>query len=278
LNIAVLSGKGGAGKTFVAVNLTMVVPHALYVDADVEEPDGRFFFPADNLEAKDVTVGVPVVDPHLCTGCRKCVDFCRFHALSFINGAVRTFPKLCHACGGCMLVCPEGAITECRKPVGRIRAGRYFDHRLLFGELIPGEQTGVPVIEELLADIGEVEHAIIDCPPGAGCPVTACVQATDYCLVVMEPTRFGVHDFIATERLLKTLGKPYGVILNKSTSASTPGGQYCIDNALPVLARIPYDPAIASIHSEGKLVVEENEAQGHNFIDLRERLQKEVGR
>ena len=121
MKVAVLSGKGGAGKTLVSVNLAAVAG-ARYVDADVEEPNGHLFLPSKEMTIDPVEVLVPVVDEARCTACRECVDFCRFNALAMINDRVAVFEQVCTSCGGCTVLCPEGAISEKRRLQAKVLA------------------------------------------------------------------------------------------------------------------------------------------------------------
>ena len=163
MRIAVLSGKGGAGKTFVAVNLAAAVGKAAYIDCDVEEPNGRLFFHPENVEKQEVSTVIPSFDPEKCTGCRKCVEACRFNALLYIVGKPMVFTEVCHSCGLCAMVFPEKAITETRRPVGVVERGTHGDTEVITGVLNPGEASGVPIIQAALrsgahdgADHGQV--------------------------------------------------------------------------------------------------------------------------
>ena len=149
MKIAVLSGKGGTGKTFAAVNLAAVAGRSLYVDCDVEEPNGHLFFKPENVAETPVSVSVPVVDAMLCSGCRTCVSFCKYNALAFIGGKVKVFDDICHSCGGCSLLCPAKAITEEPKPIGLIRRGQSGDVAVCTGMLNIGEASGVPGVRRI---------------------------------------------------------------------------------------------------------------------------------
>ena len=111
MKIACLSGKGGAGKTLVAVNLIAAAAEGTYIDCDVEEPNGRLFLKPEKTQTEIVSTLLPEFDAEKCTGCKQCVEFCRFHALMYIKEKPMVFSEVCHSCGGCMLVCPERAIT-----------------------------------------------------------------------------------------------------------------------------------------------------------------------
>ena len=123
VRIAVLSGKGGTGKTLVSVNLAAAAPDAIYLDCDVEEPNGHLFFKPEHVQEEEVTIKIPVVDNSMCNGCRKCVDFCRFNALAYIKDRLIVFDEICHSCGGCVMLCPEKALTEQDKVIGKVQKG-----------------------------------------------------------------------------------------------------------------------------------------------------------
>ena len=169
MKIACLSGKGGAGKTFAAVNLAAAAGECCYVDCDVEEPNGRLFLKPEGLEAFSVSTLLPDFDASLCTGCKKCVGFCRFHALVYIKDKPMVFSELCHSCGGCALVCPAGAVREKPRPVGILEKGRHGDITVITGVLNPGEASGTPLIRRAIKEAAGL--SILDCPPGSACPV-----------------------------------------------------------------------------------------------------------
>ncbi|MFA5036731.1 MAG: ATP-binding protein [Candidatus Izemoplasmatales bacterium] len=256
LNIAVLSGKGGAGKTMVAVNFAALANQAVYADCDIEEPDGYLFFLPEIVESTPVIVKVPEINVDQCTGCRKCVDFCRFHALGLIRGKAVSFPEICHSCGGCVLVCQNGSITEKPRIIGVVEEGNRDNIRILSGFLTPGEESGVPIIRAIIRKFRPKESLrILDCPPGCSCPVTESVSHADYCILVTEPTTFGRDNLQMVHELIRLLGKPIGVILNKSVDGYDPSEEYCLRENLRILGKIPYDEELALISSQGKIAV-----------------------
>lgn len=273
MKIAVLSGKGGAGKTFVAVNLAAAAGSAAYIDCDVEEPNGRLFLKPDGIGTTPVATLLPGFDAAKCTGCRKCVAFCRFHALMYIKGKPMVFPEVCHSCGGCLMVCPEGAIREIPRQIGVLEEGRHGDVKVVTGILNPGEASGVPVIRAALKRAEGT--TVIDCPPGSACSVMECVLDADYCVLVVEPTAFGFHNFRMVWELASLLEKPCGVIINKQTAPYEPLERFCEEKRLPVLDRIPYAPALAGRLAENEIAVESIPEQGERFEAI---LQKIGGR
>ena len=276
MKIAVLSGKGGAGKTLVATNLALLVSQTgravSYLDCDVEEPNGRIFLRPQDLQTLPVSTKLPQFDEELCSGCRRCVDFCRFNALFFVKRKPRVFPEICHSCGGCQLVCPSQAITEVDRPVGQVELGRREQLRIITGILQLGEASAVPVISAVLAQARPQELTIIDGPPGSSCSVMESVAHVDYCLLVVEPTAFGLHNFAMVRELAQLLGKPCGVVVNKADQSYPPLEEYCRQEQLPILARLPYEQQLAASLAEGQLAVEQSSAWRHRFQDLWEQL------
>lgn len=271
MKIACLSGKGGTGKTLVAVNLAFAAGNCTYVDCDVEEPNGRLFLKAENVKTESVNTLLPEFHADSCIGCKKCVEFCRFHALMYVREKPMVFAEVCHSCGGCMLVCPEGAITEREKPVGRIETGSYGAIKVVTGILNPAEASGVPVIRRALGQAGEM--AVIDCPPGSACSVMESVMDADYCLLVTEPTAFGFHNFRMVYELVTLLGKPCGVIMNRVNEPYEPLDRFCEEMRLPVLGRIPYHAGIAAMAAEGQIVAEKDAGLRDLFCGVLSRIE-----
>jgi len=209
MRIAVLSGKGGTGKTFVSVNLAYAVKDIVYIDCDVEEPNGGLFLKPLIEREEIIEVMEPSVDNEKCNGCKKCVDFCQYNALAYVN-----------------------------------------DQLLI---LNPGEANGIPIIQKLLRDAAQEKTVVIDCPPGSSCAVMESIKDSDYCILVAEPTLFGVHNLSMVYELVKLFDKPYGVVLNKTVEGETIAEDYCRENNIPILMRIPYDPEIALLNSRGEI-------------------------
>ncbi len=278
--VAVLSGKGGTGKTLVSVNLAAVAEKSIYIDCDVEEPNGHLFFKPENVKEEEVSVKIPVVDEELCNGCRKCVDFCQFNALSYIKDKLIIFEDICHSCGGCVLLCPEKALTEKEKVIGKIQKGISDNVYVNTGILNTGEVSGIPIISKLLNDNKGVFDIpiFIDCPPGSACVVMDSIKDADYCILVAEPTLFGVHNLNMVYELVQIFKKPFGVVLNKCLDGENPAEKFCLERNIKILGRIPFDNELGILNSNAKIVVRESEKYRTMFSSLLEAVTKEVQR
>lgn len=277
MKIAVLSGKGGTGKTLVSVNLSAAARESVYIDCDVEEPNGHLFFKPENVKMKEIAVKLPIVDENACTGCRKCVDFCNFNALAYIKEKLYLFEEVCHSCGGCMLLCPEKALSEREKVIGKIQTGKSENVTVISGFLNTGEESGVPIIKELIEISDENKDlTIIDCPPGSACVVMESIKDADYCILVAEPTLFGAHNLNMVYELVNHFNKPHGVILNKCMGPENPSEAFCIDNGVKILGKIPFDNELGTLNSNALISVRESEKFYDLFKGLLDIVIKEV--
>ena len=277
MKIAVLSGKGGTGKTLVSVNLAALANEAIYIDCDVEEPNGYLFFKPEKIERKEVSIKIPDVDEKLCTGCRKCVDFCKFNALAYIGNRLLVFEEICHSCSGCVLFCPEKALSEKDKVIGEVQRGVSEDVTVITGILNTGEASGIPIIKKLLAGSNESNNlTFIDCPPGSACIVMESVKDADYCILVAEPSLFGVHNLNMVYELIKLFNKPYGVVLNKCLEGENPSEKFCIEKNIRILGKIPFDNELGTMNSNALIVARENNKYREMFSSLLQIVAEEV--
>lgn len=290
MNIAVLSGKGGTGKTLLSVNMAAASESATYIDCDVEEPNGYLFFKPEEIVEENVSVKIPEVNKELCSGCRKCVDFCKFNALAFIKKAPIVFGDICHSCGGCSLLCPENAITEKDKVIGKIEKGKFQGIDVYTGILNTGEVSGVPIIEKLLEENrksssnGEVSNniegneklSIIDCPPGSACIVMESIKDADFCVLVAEPTAFGAHNLEMVYELVSLFGKPFGVVLNKCLDGENPSEEFCKEKGIKILGRVPFEKELGELNSNAKIAARESERYNKLFKNILETVKGEV--
>jgi MinD superfamily P-loop ATPase len=283
MKIAVLSGKGGTGKTLVSVNLASSAKKSTYIDCDVEEPNGHLFFKPKHIKSEDINIKIPLVDYNLCNGCRKCVEFCKFNALAYIKNKVMVFDDVCHSCGGCMLFCPTNAISEKDKKIGEVQKGISDNVTVVTGMLNTGEASGVPIIKKLLSyNIEDNENTVgdkltfIDCPPGSACVVMESIKDADYCVLVAEPTVFGVHNLEMVYELVRLFNKPYGVVLNKCMYGENPAEMFCLDRNIKVLGKIPFESELGTLNSNALISIRENKRYKDMFSKILQKVTEEV--
>ncbi len=257
MKVVVASGKGGTGKTSVAVNLALSVGADQVLDCDVEEPNVHIFLKPEATESQPVELLVPRIIEERCTYCRRCAEFCQYNALFVAGETAMVFPELCHSCGGCRLVCPEEAIEEVPRMIGKIFKGEASGVELVYGELNIGEPLAVPIISKVKEQAGEEGLVILDAPPGSACPVAEAVHGSDFCLLMTEPTPFGLHDLEVATEVVKQLGVPMGVVVNFAGIGDRGVYEFCEQQGIPVLMEIPFDRRIAELYSRGVPFTEE---------------------
>ena len=278
MKVAVLSGKGGTGKTLVSVNLAAASKTSTYIDCDVEEPNGHLFFKPEGVQEEEISVKIPKVNKDMCNGCRKCVDFCKFNALAYIKDTLIVFDDVCHSCGGCILVCPEKALTEKERVIGKVQKGVSGEVEVWTGIMNTGEAMGIPIIKKLLVkkQTEANRQTFIDCPPGSACIVMESIKDADYCILVAEPTLFGVHNLNMVYELVKLFDKPFGVVLNKCLEEKNPAEIFCLERNIKILGRIPFDHELGTLNSNAEIAVNKNERYHELFYSLLDTVAKEV--
>lgn len=255
--ISVASGKGGTGKTTVSTNLALALEENVQLlDCDVEEPNAHLFLKPDLSRRELVNAPVPRIDKEKCTFCKKCMDICRFGALAVLKKDVLVFDNLCHSCGGCFEICPEGAVLEKERSLGDIELGSAGNISFVSGRLAIGQVMAPPVIKKVRSHSREDMVTIIDAPPGTSCPVIAAMNNVDFVLLVTEPTPFGLHDLKLAVETVKVLDVPHGLVINRAGLGNDEVARYCERENIPVLMEIPFDREIAQIYSRGDMVVD----------------------
>jgi MinD superfamily P-loop ATPase len=256
--ISIASGKGGTGKTLVATSLALSLKDSHEVtllDCDVEEPNDHILLKPVITGSEPVNMQVPVVAEDKCNYCGKCAKVCAYHAIAVWGKNVMTFPQLCHGCGACSYLCPEKAIYEEPRQTGVIEWGHSDRVGFVHGILTVGEAMAPPVIRKVKEHANGSGLVIRDIPPGTSCPVVEAIKGSDFCLLVTEPTPFGLNDLALTVETVRKLEIPCGVVLNRAGVGDAGVEEYCRKEDLPILLTIPLDTEIARLYSRGVTLV-----------------------
>jgi len=278
--ISVASGKGGTGKTTVAVSLALSLRGrrpVQFLDCDVEEPNAHLFLKPSIDKTIPVFIPVPEADEAKCTFCGKCAEVCAHNAIAVIKNTVLVFSDLCHGCGACSLFCPEKAIKEVGKKIGALESGAAGVLQFIHGKLDIGQPMSPPLIRAVKKAINKKRTVIIDVPPGTSCPVIEAIKGSDFCLLVTEPTPFGLHDLRLTVETVRQLRIPLGVIINRAGLGDQKVQEYCRKEGIPILMTIPFDRKIAEAYSEGTPVVEVIPAYRQKLFEIFEMIERTAG-
>jgi MinD superfamily P-loop ATPase len=269
--ISIASGKGGTGKTLVATSLALSLKgrgKAQLVDCDVEEPNAHVFLKPIITGSQSVLIPVPKVDEAKCTYCGKCAEVCAYNAIAVLGNHVLTFPQLCHGCGACSYLCPEKAISEVSRETGVVEWGQANGLSFAHGKLTVGEAMAPPVIRKVKEYTSRRGTVIIDVPPGTSCPVVTSVEGSDFCLLVTEPTPFGLNDLVLAVEMVRELNIPCGIALNRAGVGDSGVEEYCKKENLPILLTIPLDNEIARLYSRGIPLVEGQPYWKDRFLEI----------
>lgn len=274
MKIAVLSGKGGTGKTTVSASMATSLDKCQYIDCDVEEPNGAIFLKPQIKNTYNVEVNVPRVDKMKCTGCGDCAKACQFNAIAVVKDNVLVFSEICHHCGSCVIACKPKAIYEVKRSIGVIESNR--DNTFIQGKLNVGEPISIPIIKNIGNMLKDDMPVIIDCPPGASCSVVESIEKSDFCIIVTEPTPFGLHDLSIAVKLVRKMNIPFGVLINKAAPDTDIIHNYCNKEGIKILMEIPFSKEFAKGYSNGVLPVETNITLKNKFIELFDTIDRGV--
>ena len=271
MKIAVLSGKGGTGKTTVSSSLAFI-SKMLLIDTDIEEPNSHIFLKGGIEDVKSVYTRFPEVNMEKCNLCGECGEFCKFNAIIPAKKRVIVFGEACHDCGGCEIVCKNGAISWEKREIGKIFTGKtYFNSTNKYGKLNIGEMSGVKIIKEIYKNIVEKDF-LIDCPPGTACTTVSAVEVADFAIIVVEPSPFGLSDMKLVVQLLRDMKIPFGVVINKFDEDENIVKKYCDDEKIEIIGTIPFDRKIAEAYSKGKIIAEALPEYRENFETILKRV------
>jgi len=277
--ISVASGKGGTGKTLVATSLALSLKDSNRVqllDCDVEEPNDHVFLKPTITHSEAVSIPVPKVDEERCNYCGKCAEVCAYNAIAVFPKHVLIFPELCHGCGACSYLCPEKAISEEGKEIGVVESGHSDSVDFVHGRLAIGEAMAPPIIRKVKEHANHEGTVIIDVPPGTSCPVVEAVKDSNFCLLVTEPTPFGLNDLVLAVETVRQLNIPCGIVLNRAGVGDKKVEEYCLKENIPVLLTIPLDTEIARLYSKGITLVKGMPQWRESFIHLCDKIEDVV--
>lgn len=271
MKIAVLSGKGGTGKTTVSSSLAFI-SKMLLIDTDIEEPNSHIFLKGNVEDIRSVYTRFPEVNIEKCNLCGECGNFCKFNAIIPAKKRVIVFGEACHDCGGCEIVCKNGAISWEKREIGKIFTGKtHFNSVNKYGKLNIGEMSGVKIIKEIYKNTEEKDF-LIDCPPGTACTTVSAVEVADFAIIVVEPSPFGLSDMKLVVQLLKDMKIPFGVVINKFDEDENIVKKYCDDEGIEIVGTIPFDRKIAEAYSKGEIIAEALPGYRDNFETILKRV------
>ena len=275
--ISIASGKGGTGKTTVAASLAYAINDCVYIDCDVEEPNGHLFLSPEIILEEKIYKKLPDIDYNKCTFCGKCTEVCEFNALINLKSEIILFEEMCHWCGACKYFCPLKAINETEKEIGILRNGTV-NEQLLFvdGILKIGEASAEPLIHETKKNVVDHKINIIDSPPGTSCSMIESIKGSDFCILVTESTPFGLSDLKLAVVVLQSIGIPFGVLINKYDPEFFELENYLNENIIEILLKIPFDRKIAESYSKGVLPVRNNKELENEFFKLINKIEMKL--
>jgi len=277
--ISIASGKGGTGKTLIATSLALSLKERERVqllDCDVEEPNAHIFLKPIVTRREVVFIPVPRIDEEKCTYCGRCAEVCAYNAIAVLKKKVLVFPELCHGCGACSYLCPEHAISEEGKEVGMLEIGYSDGVEFAQGRLNVGEAMAPPLIRTVKEHANNEGIVIVDVSPGTSCPVVEAVKDSDFCLLVSEPTPFGLNDLVLAVETVRRLNIPCGVVLNRAGVGDSKTEEYCQKENIPILLTIPLTTEIASLYSRGIPLTEGIPEWRERFVELFDKVKERV--
>jgi MinD superfamily P-loop ATPase len=277
LIISIASGKGGTGKTTVACGLASVINNSVYIDCDVEEPNGHLLLKPKILKEESAYKLIPKIDYNKCDFCSKCVEVCEFNALLNLKSEIYLYDELCHSCGACAYFCPQTAITEVKKETGKMRMGEATNNMLFYdASLRIGEVSAAPLIKQIKNSYVGKRTVIIDSPPGTSCSMFEAVKDSDYCVLVTESTPFGLNDLKLAINVLRQINIRFGIVINKYDEHFLQLDEYIQDNQLKLLIKIPFSIDVAKSYSSGELPTETIKEYRMMMLGLFDKIKNEI--
>lgn len=266
MEVAVISGKGGTGKSSITAALASLYKGTLLADCDVDAANMHILF-SPEIEKEEVYIGAEtaVIDYDICTNCGLCSRYCRFDAISIVDLKIAINEVFCDGCHLCSNVCPEQAIEMVKSDKSRLYTANYRYGKMVYGILAPGEENSGKLVNMVrdkakkIAEEQDIDNIIIDGPPGIGCPVISTITGVDHVIIVTEPTQSGLHDLTRTMQMTKEFHLKTWVLINKydlNTDMSDKIEQFCKNENIEVLTRIPFEKDVVHAMVECKTIPE----------------------
>ncbi|HPT22010.1 MAG TPA: ATP-binding protein [Bacteroidales bacterium] len=264
--IAVISGKGGTGKSSISAAFATLNNEVVIADCDVDAANLYLLFsPSDEEEHVYIAGYKALIDYTLCSGCGLCAGHCRFDAISYQNNRVIIDEVSCDGCFLCSRICPEKAIRMIPNDQSKLYSGSFRNGRIVYGRLAPGEENSgklVNMVREKARQVAEkyyLEIIILDGPPGIGCPAISTITGVDQVIIVTEPTISGLHDLGRAAEIVIKSGRKPSVIINKWNLNPAVADQircWCGNHNLKVEGELPFDKKMVSAMVQCKTIAE----------------------
>lgn len=269
METAIISGKGGTGKSGLTAAFAGLMQQCILADCDVDAANMHIMFdPA--VYAKEAFVGSSsaVIDYNTCTNCGICMQYCRFDAITQKDNKVSISEITCDGCGLCPRICPQGSITMLKNNKSRLYQGQFRYGKMIFGILAPGEENSgklVNLVRERSRQTAleqNIDHILLDGPPGIGCPVISTITGVDQIIIITEPSMSGLHDLQRILEITSHYKATTFVIINKydiNTNLSNQMEDWCNEHKIEVTAKIPFDKNFMNAINARQTIIEYDE-------------------
>jgi MinD superfamily P-loop ATPase len=268
MEIAVISGKGGTGKSCIAAAFATLNGRIVVADCDVDAANLYLLFtPSHEEESTYIAGHKAVINYDLCTSCGVCITYCRFDAISLINNKVVISGISCDGCFLCTRICPENAIKMVQNDKSKMYSGSFRNGKMVYGRLAPGEENSGKLVNMVrekakqIAKENDIDTIVLDGPPGISCPVISTITGVDKAIIVTEPTISGLHDQQRTIEIVKKFNLPAFVVINKhdlNASMSKQIEEWCNQNEIAIVGQLPFDRQVTEAMVQSKSITEFN--------------------
>lgn len=287
MEIAIISGKGGTGKSSISAAFATLMGNGVLADCDVDAANLYLIFnPTHYNEQVYIAGQKAVIDYSLCSNCGICANYCRFNAIHIINGKVKIDEISCDGCQLCSRICPESAITMVNNDRSRMYSGTFRNGQMVYGRLAPGEENSgklVNLVREKAKKIAKehnLKNIIIDGPPGIGCAVISSITGVNHIVVVTEPTISGLHDLKRTLEIVSKFNIKTWVLINKydlNTEMASEIELLCNELGVSLAGKLPFDPLVVDAMVNCKSIIEwsPNSEIAKDIENIFERIQNE---